>query len=202
MKTLILLFISLHFSVNIFAQFEHSKWIHHTEKADLFIDFGNNTFQLGVSGDYRPLNFSTYKIAGDTIKLMDLSGGTLCPESKREAGVYTININEGQDSIYFSLISDDCLARGEVLNGLGLALNRPALNSKIDYVFIQIDDKEIFVKSMYTPNRLKIIDESGYKISSVEESNYIPIEDLASGNYTLQVWNNNSIQYLKKFERE
>ena len=113
-----------------------------------------------------------------------------------------MSLNEEQDSVYFSLISDDCLARGEVLNGLGLAMNRPALNSKIDYVFIQIDDKEIFVKSNYTPYQLKIIDESGYKISSVEESNYIAIEDLASGNYTLQVWNNNSIQYVKKFERE
>jgi hypothetical protein len=202
MKTLSILCLLLFYSSLSSAQLQQSRWIHHTEKGDLYIEFDNNTFHFGIVNDYRPLNLSTYRVEGDTLKLIDLSGGALCEASKTETGVYLINTNEAMDSLSFSLLHDECLGRGELLNELLLVLDKPAAFSAIDYVVIQMDDEEIFVKSKYKPYQLTITDSKGINIQSVESSNYIPIKDLKSGEYTLQVWNDYSLQYAKKFYLE
>jgi hypothetical protein len=202
MKSGILSTICLLFSLGLFSQFEESTWLHRTEKAELYMQFTRSTVQIGITGDVRPLNFSTYKIVADTIKLIDLSGGTLCDASKTEAGIYTFIYNQTGDSLILDLVSDECLARGEVLDQMAFNLAPPVTNESIDYVYFQIDDKEIVVKGRYKPYLLKIKDDQGREVMVAQGSNHISIDDLASGGYEIQVWNDHSLQYIKDFYLE
>jgi hypothetical protein len=190
------------FSLGLFSQFEESKWVHSEERAELYMQFSTNTVQIGITGDVRPLNFSTFKIIADTIKLIDLSGGTLCDASKTEAGIYTFVKNESGDSLELSLVSDECLARGEVLDQMAFKFIPPVTDASIDYVFFQMDDNEITVKGRYKPYLLKIKDDKGSDVQIAKSTSHITIADLASGDYVLQVWNDHSLQYVKNFYLE
>ena len=185
MKARFLLFIMLLFSIAMPAQLSNSSWLHHLGNVDFYLDFQENTVALGIVGDIRPLNFSTFKLDSDTLKFIDLSGGQLCEPSKTEAGIYKLQQNEAKDSIYLNLIHDECLARGETLNGLGWSLDLSESDKDLIYVVIQILNDEIVVSGNRNPEALYITDMTGSPIQSVKDQNYIGLADLNKGDKIL-----------------
>ena len=189
------------FSMTMFAQLEYSTWIHHIDKADLYIKFEENTMQLGFVGDDRAINFSTYNLVSDTLKLIDLSSGRLCEPSKKEAAIYFVRHNAAKDSLFLDVIDDECLARGESLDGLGWSLQKPQ-KGDLNYVIIRIYDDEIVVNGKHRPEALYITDLNGKPLHSVNRMNHIGIAGLDEGDYILQVWDEGSMQWAKKFNLE
>ena len=189
------------FSMTMYAQLEYSTWIHHINKADLYIKFEENTMQLGFVGDDRAINFSTYSLKSDTLTLIDLSSGRLCYASKKEAATYFVRQNDAGDSLYLDVISDECLARGESLSGLGWTIQKPQAGD-LSYVVIRIYDDEIVVNGKHSPEALYITDLNGKPLHSVTRMNHIGIAGLDQGDYILQVWDEGSMQWAKQFYLE
>jgi hypothetical protein len=196
------LFISLVFlfSVNLNAQLEKSLWINIQNENSSFIKFEYELLSYGTTGVENSSNYLRYYTEEDTLYVNALSSDKNCNYSEQKVGKYLFTMEN--NTLSLQRIKDECAIRYDLLNNKKWTFQEINVTEKLNYLVISIVKDKIVVEGIRNPQMLYITDVYGKTLRTVNDENSIELTSLDKGEYILQVWDKNKLQWEKKFDRE
>lgn len=199
MKTWLTIFVFSFLANNLIAQLENSIWLHSFNNQEYFIEFLNDSIKLGLSEDKEAAVFFSYKISEDTLEIYS-SEGTLC--NIKHSAKYLFGYSWKKDFMFLKKLEDKCFERSAFISAGNWELKLDDDSEAMNFVVISIFMDKIVVNSNGNPNALYITDLNGAPVISALGSNQINIAELSSGDYILQVWDDQEMRWKKEFYRE
>jgi len=95
------------------AQFANTSWkgmYKVTDPTEMILQFKNDTLYLNDPANGTIVETMNYKISGDTLTIVKISGSSSCDDEK---GVYKISTKD--DKLFMTLIEDNCYDRSAAM---------------------------------------------------------------------------------------
>ena len=197
MKTASFTSVFLLFVMSLSAQLENTIWVHELEGTERYVEFHEDSILLGIDGNAEALIALPYKIKSDSLFIYNTAASSYCNDE--EAAIYALSFTDVNENMHIKSVVDPCYERNAFLSALSWEPLITEPEGDLNYVVIRIYMDRIEVEGERNPQALYITDNKGNHILSAHRQNHVDLNDLSSGDYILQVWDQGQIQWVKKF---
>lgn len=120
MKKMLFVLLASVASIGVHAQLANTRWkdtLRLDNPVEVIFDFGKDTLTVTVAADGSLLETMSYTVQGQELSLIKIEGQSDCDGTT--VGKYKFEMKG--DELYLSLLKDDCVNRGAVLDKNTLA---------------------------------------------------------------------------------
>lgn len=179
------------------AQLENTTWLHEVNGEEYFIEFQDDLLILGMIDNSDPLLVLSYEIKADSLFLYSKDSSSYCAINTDVT--YLLNFTDYNANMHISSLEDPCFERNAFLTGASWEPYITEPEGDLNYVVIRIYMDRIEVNGERNPQALYITDLDGNQVLSAHRQDHVDLDILSSGEYTLQVWDQGKVQWVKNF---